>query len=281
MLSPFGPKISLSFGFIAPQLFPFVAVTKLISPCICGHWHNRKAITPCNCGHWHNRKANMPCSCGRSCNCTVQMMPFPYRLPNVVITSYEQAMHRVRMHTQHHFGQDRNSHFHHTRTFADDRRIGHNFAVRCKYCSDFSWPRYEYHRKTTNTYEYYCETCWLWWQRHVYDFRLKTLAKTLPNWMLSTDDQRYNLLLGGDIGLKALRKRKRQRYLYLLLSTSGHLKELQDMMSPTSVQWDCKSIFVNRIIDMIVHGEPNLYFYQRRNTGANGELPGSVARVYV
>ena len=186
----------------------------------------------------------------------------------------------------HHHGQDmadirRYNHLYYTRTYADDRRISHNFAVRCKYCYDFSWPRYEYHRNITNTYEYYCETCWLWWQRHVYDFRLKTLAKTLPNWMLSNDDHRYNLLLGGDIRLKALRKRKRQRYLYLLLSTSGHLKELQDMMSPTSVQWDCKSIFVNRIIEMIVHGEPNLYFYQRRNTGANGELPGSVARVYV
>ena len=119
-----------------------------------------------------------------------------------------------------------------TRTYKDDRRVHHNFAVRCKHCYDFCWPRYECHRIITNTYEYYCETCWLWWQRTVSDFRLKTLAKTLPSWMLSTDDQRYNLLLGGDIRLKALRKRKRQRYLYLLLSTSGHLKELQDMMSP-------------------------------------------------
>ena len=168
-----------------------------------------------------------------------------------------------------------------TRTYKDERRVYHNFAVRCKHCYDLCWPRYEYHRRTTNTYEYYCETCWLWWQRTVYDFRLNTLAKTLPNWMLENADYRSNLLLGGDIQQKELRKRRRQVYLYLLLSTSGDLKELQDMMSPTPVQWDWRSILINRIITMIVHGEPNLYFYQRRTTGPHGELPGSVARVYV
>ena len=99
--------------------------------------------------------------------------------------------------------------------------------------------------------------------------------------MLENADYRYNLLLGGDIQQKELRKRRRRVYLYLLLSTNGDLKELQDMMSPTLVQWDRRSIFVHRIITMILHGEPYLYFYQRRTTGANGELPGSVARVYV
>ena len=79
-------------------------------------------------------------------------------------------------------GQDmadirRYNHFYYTRTYADDRRISHNFAIRCKYCYDLSWQRYEYHRNITNTYEYYCETCWLWWQRKLYDFRLSTVAK--------------------------------------------------------------------------------------------------------
>ena len=70
---------------------------------------------------------------------------------------------------------------------------------------------------------YYCETCWLWWQRHVYDFRLNTLAKTLPDWMLDNEGYRYILLLGCDIRPTELLIRRRKIYSNLLLFANGDL----------------------------------------------------------
>ena len=176
-------------------------------------------------------------------------MPFEFLRPHG--THPLEAMRRMnRAHTT----ATRRDHFFSSRTYEHDRGICHNFAVRCKYCYDFSWPSYAYHRKSTDTYEYYCEACWQWWHNAICEFRLEKLANTLPNWMPGNDDLGYKVYLVTIFSPEQLRKRKRQRYLYLLLSTSGRLKDLQDMMLPSWVQWGYRFLFINRIIAMIVHG---------------------------
>ena len=189
-------------------------------------------------------------------------MPFQLRMENdllaglpvldiaLQIPSYY-SMHRMRRYPSSSFRRD---HLASSRTYEHDRRICHNFNVRCKYCHDWSWPSYAYHRKSTDTYDYYCEACWQWWHNAIFEFRLCTLANTLPDWVPGNESLGYKVYLVTIFSPEQLRKRKRHRYLYLLLSTSGRLEKLQDMMSPSSVQWDCKSLFINRIIAMMVHG---------------------------
>ena len=152
-----------------------------------------------------------------------------------------------------------------TRTYSDDRRVTHHYAVRCEHCYRYCWPRCEYHRRATDTYEYYCQSCWIWYWRHVYDFRMSTLAKTLPDWMLGNAGNRYNLLLGGDSHPTSLLVRRRHVHLHLLLSSNGDLCMLLGAMSPYgSTTWQYRRSLLHRIIAMLVHGCQTL----RRNENA-------------
>ena len=144
-----------------------------------------------------------------------------------------------------------------TRTYSDNRRITHHHAVRCKHCYRYCWPRCEYHRRATDTYEYYCESCWTWYWRNVYDFRMSTLAKTIPDWMLGNAGNRYNLLLGGDSDPTSLLVRRRRVHLYLLLTANGDLSWLLVQVSPHgSTTWQYHKSLIHRIIAMLVHGRP-------------------------
>ena len=130
-------------------------------------------------------------------------------------------------------------------------------SVRCGHCYKYCWPRYEYHRRATNTIEYYCESCSTWYWRHVYDFRMDTLAKTLPDWMLGNAGNRYNLLLGGDSDPTSLLVRRRHVHLYLLLTANGDLSWLLVPVSPHgSTTWQYHKSLIHRIIAMLVHGRP-------------------------
>ena len=131
-----------------------------------------------------------------------------------------EAMHRMK---RGHTTVTRRDHFFSSRTYEHDRGICHNFAVRCKYCFDFSWPSYTYNRKRTDTYEYYCEACWQWWHNAICEFRLRTLAKTLPNWMPGHDSLQHNsfgytVYLVTIFSAEQLRKRRKDKDTYTYCS---------------------------------------------------------------
>ena len=92
----------------------------------------------------------------------------------------------------------------------------------------------------------------------MYDFRLNTLAKTLPDWMLDNEGYRYNLLLGGDIRPTELLIRRRQVYLNLFLFANGDLCILQGTMPIGHTTWQYHLSVLYRIITMLVHGRTTL-----------------------
>ena len=143
-----------------------------------------------------------------------------------------------------------------TRTYTDERRVTHHYAVRCEHCYRYCWPRCEYHRYETDTYEYYCESCWIWYWRHVYEFRMRTIAKTLPDWMLGNVGNKYNLLLGGDSHPTSLLVRRRHVYLHVLLTSNGDLCMLLGVMTNGPTTWQYRRSLIHRIFAMLVHSRP-------------------------
>lgn len=141
-----------------------------------------------------------------------------------------------------------------TRTYTDGRRLRHFLSVRCEHCYRYCWRRYEYYRRITDTYEYFCESCWIWWQRRAYDFRLSAIARVLPDWMLNNAGNRYNLLLGGDSRPTELLVRRRHVPLYALLSGNGDLSILQSVLPAGPFRWHFRLNLRHLIISMLVHG---------------------------